>query len=272
MASPGLVKRGLLVLSLLVAVALLLVARLPAGASGLLVYAHRGDTNPRDGYPENTLPAIAQSVGRGADGIEFDVQVSLDGTIWLLHDETVDRTTDGKGRLVAMHDAQIEALRVDGGVGWRTGMSPQRIPRLRDVLRAAGSHVRLEVDLKSPGDDAARLLGQALGTFGDRTTINVKRHSQIPILRAAVPGVTIAAQPDWIPDALTAGDLDVVIVWGDQLTAAEGLRPPNRIELFRNSEHEAAGPDETKLIDLARGLGLRAVLTDDLPKAMTALR
>ena len=60
----------------------------------MLVLAHRGAS----GYaPENTLPAFQKAIEQGADGFELDVQMTKDGEIVVIHDETIDRTSDGKG-------------------------------------------------------------------------------------------------------------------------------------------------------------------------------
>ena len=60
----------------------------------ILVWAHRGASGI---MPENTLPAFAKAVELGADGVELDIQMSADGEIVVIHDEMVDRTSDGKG-------------------------------------------------------------------------------------------------------------------------------------------------------------------------------
>ncbi len=57
-------------------------------------FAHRGFSGK---YPENTMLAFEKAVEAGADGIELDVQLTKDGEIVIIHDETIDRTTDGKG-------------------------------------------------------------------------------------------------------------------------------------------------------------------------------
>lgn len=62
--------------------------------SDILVWAHRGAS----GYaPENTLAAFQEAVDMGADGVELDIQLTKDGEMVVIHDETVDRTTNGKG-------------------------------------------------------------------------------------------------------------------------------------------------------------------------------
>jgi glycerophosphoryl diester phosphodiesterase len=70
------------------------------------VVAHRG------GYPENTLAAFKQALGHPDVGaIELDVQVSKDGELFIMHDKTVDRTTNGKGAVADLTAAQLRALK-----------------------------------------------------------------------------------------------------------------------------------------------------------------
>ena len=61
-------------------------------------FAHRGFSGK---YPENTLLAFEKAVEAGAQGIELDVQLTKDGEIVIIHDETIDCTTDGKGEVVS---------------------------------------------------------------------------------------------------------------------------------------------------------------------------
>lgn len=69
------------------------------------VYAHRGY---RGKYPENTMLAFQKAIETGCDGIELDVQLSKDGEVVIIHDETIDRTTDGKG---FVRDYTLEELK-----------------------------------------------------------------------------------------------------------------------------------------------------------------
>lgn len=76
-------------------------------AERALVWAHRGAS----GYaPENTLAAFQEAIDMGVDGIELDVQLTKDGQIVVIHDETVDRTTDGKGWVKDLTFDEIRAL------------------------------------------------------------------------------------------------------------------------------------------------------------------
>src|SRR5690606_10230815 len=103
-----------------------------------VVVAHRGDINPVDGYPENTLESCLLAASRGARVIEVDVQRSSDGTWYLMHDDTVNRTTNGAGALGSLSDAAINALIINGGLGYDAGRhrTALKVPTLASVLEA----------------------------------------------------------------------------------------------------------------------------------------
>lgn len=75
----------------------------------MLLYGHRG--SPRK-QPENTIIAFAQALSDGADGFELDLQVAADDSWWVLHDETLDRTTSGHGRLKETTSQELTTLGV----------------------------------------------------------------------------------------------------------------------------------------------------------------
>jgi glycerophosphoryl diester phosphodiesterase len=111
-----------------------------------LVFGHRGSSADA---PENTMRAFRLALEQGADGIEFDVQPSGDGVPVVIHDDTVERTTDGVGVVGTM---PWEALaRLDAGGG-------ERIPRLDEVAAwAAETGAWLNVELKAAGAEAESL-------------------------------------------------------------------------------------------------------------------
>jgi glycerophosphoryl diester phosphodiesterase len=92
------------------------------------IWAHRG---ARREAPENTLPAFELAVAQGADGVEFDVQLTADGTVVVIHDETVERTTNGTGPVVGFGLAELRGLDASAGFGGYTGV---QIPTLADTL------------------------------------------------------------------------------------------------------------------------------------------
>jgi len=117
-----------------------------AGAYGdavpLLVIAHRGASGTA---PENTLAAFRRAVAVGADMIELDVQLSRDRAVVVLHDDTLDRTTDGTGPARARTLAELAVL--DAGSWFAPAFAGERIPTLAQVLAA----VRLPVNVELKG-------------------------------------------------------------------------------------------------------------------------
>ena len=81
-----------------------------------IIVAHRGASAQ---LPENTMPAYARAVEMGADAIELDVHLTADGQMAVIHDDTVDRTTDGSGAVAGMSMEQLRAL--DAGYRFTDG-------------------------------------------------------------------------------------------------------------------------------------------------------
>jgi glycerophosphoryl diester phosphodiesterase len=101
------------------------------------IIAHRGASAHA---PENTIAAFQLALEQGADGIELDVMLSKDGHLVVIHDDTVDRTTDGKGYVREMTLEELKSL--DAGEG-------QSIPTLDEVFEAFGGRFIINVELKN---------------------------------------------------------------------------------------------------------------------------
>ena len=114
--------------------------------------AHRGLSQA---CPENTIPAFAAAVASGAHELEFDVWTSRDGTLVVCHDASVDRTTDGTGRIAELSWKEIRSLDagICTGVAWR-GV---RIPCLEEVLEETDGRIGLNIHMKSEGPDGATI-------------------------------------------------------------------------------------------------------------------
>jgi glycerophosphoryl diester phosphodiesterase len=112
--------------------------------------AHRGASAAA---PANTLAAFQKAIELGADGVEFDVHLSADGVPVIIHDFTVDATTDGSGRVIDLTLAQLKQL--DAGSTFDPSFAGERIPTLEEVLEALGSRLLLNIELKttSPHDN-----------------------------------------------------------------------------------------------------------------------
>lgn len=108
------------------------------------IWAHRGAS----GYaPENTLEAFELAVAQGADGVELDVQLSRDGELVVIHDETIDRVSDGSGWVKDLSLKELKSFRVN-----RTylGYEKARIPTLAEVYDLLKkTNLTINVELKT---------------------------------------------------------------------------------------------------------------------------
>jgi glycerophosphoryl diester phosphodiesterase len=109
-----------------------------------LNFGHRGA--PR-AAPENTLASFQKAREMGADGVELDVMLCADGEVVVMHDLTVERTTDGHGRIPDLTLAQIKAL--DAGARFGPPFVGERVPTLHEVAAWAQNDVLLNIELKS---------------------------------------------------------------------------------------------------------------------------
>ncbi len=108
-------------------------------------FAHRGFSGL---YPENTMLAFEKALETGCEGMEFDVHLSADGVPVIIHDELLDRTTNGTG---LVHDHTLAQLReLDAVFGPHARYGPQRIPTLREYFELIrGRDILTNIELKT---------------------------------------------------------------------------------------------------------------------------
>jgi glycerophosphoryl diester phosphodiesterase len=113
----------------------------------VLNIAHRGASGS---FPENTLSAFRAAIDAGAQMCELDVQLTRDGAVVVIHDETVDRTTDGKGEVAELTLAELK--RFDAGAKFKRGtIKGERIPTLDEVFAVTSGKCGLNIELKAGG-------------------------------------------------------------------------------------------------------------------------
>lgn len=119
-----------------------------------LIIAHRGDSAHR---PENTLASFASAMEVGADLIELDVQLTRDGHVVVIHDPTVDRTTDGRGPVADLTLAELRRLSAGYPALFGGAYSGERVPTLAEALGFVRGRCRLMIEIKadSVGDDGS---------------------------------------------------------------------------------------------------------------------
>jgi len=148
------------------------------------IYAHRGAS---EHAPENTMAAFQLAMDQHADGIELDAMLSGDGHVVVIHDDTVDRTTNGSGRVREMSIELIQSL--DAGSG-------ERIPTLVEVFEQFGGKFLINIELKNYATifDALPLkVAKLINTYGlvDSVLISSFNPFNFKRIRRLVPDVTI---------------------------------------------------------------------------------
>jgi glycerophosphoryl diester phosphodiesterase len=130
------------------------------------VYAHRGASGA---FAEHTRAAYLQAIADGADGVECDIHLTRDQHAVLLHDATLDRTSDGTG---AVADRTLEDLRLLDFSSWKGVRIPDEyggkseqlltLPELLDILRGAGREIGLAIEFKHPSPYQLKLEDRVL--------------------------------------------------------------------------------------------------------------
>jgi glycerophosphoryl diester phosphodiesterase len=186
---------------------------------GTLVFAHRGAS----GYaPENTLPAFELAVEMGADGVEFDVQITADGKLIVHHDRDLGRTEAAAGRLRAWRYADMRML--DVGAWFDARYTGTRMPAPAEIVETVGDRLLLNFELVNDGyrldgvEDAAVRLFRRLNLF-DRAMISSFNPRVLWAVRRQEPRIALGALwGEFSPWYLRAG-------WWRTRVRAEALHP-----------------------------------------------
>jgi glycerophosphoryl diester phosphodiesterase len=131
------------------------------------IFAHRGSSAHA---PENTLAAFQLALRQGADGIEMDTKLTADGHVVIFHDQTVQRTTEGTGRV---KDKTLEELReLDAGSHFDVAFKGEPIPTLEEVFELVGTQIFINIELANYSSPFDRL--------PEKVAALVKRHGMGP--------------------------------------------------------------------------------------------
>jgi glycerophosphoryl diester phosphodiesterase len=185
------------------------VARARRAGDRLTVFAHRGGAGLA---PENTRGAFARAAALGVDGCELDVRLSKDGEVVVIHDATLDRTTDADGpvsALTAVELGRVDAgFRFDAAAGFPWRGRGEGVPRLADVL---ADHPALPFIIEVKGEDpavaraAVAVVRQAgaldrvcFGGFADITLAAVREAAPDACTSAATEGIRWALYKSYV--------------------------------------------------------------------------
>jgi len=163
----------------------------------LLNIAHRGASGE---FPENTLRAFSAAIDAGAQMCELDVQLTCDGAAVVIHDDSVDRTTDGRGAVASMSLEQIR--RLDAGRRFGARFAGERVPTLAEVIELTRGKCALNVELKGAAVEAevCRLL-QAYDVVGD-TIVSSFDWNALAAARKIDPALPLGVLTDRRGDAM----------------------------------------------------------------------
>jgi len=145
----------------------------------VLRIGHRGAAGHA---PENTLAAIQKGIALGVDFVEIDVRRTADGVLVVLHDETVNRTTNGKGRVDRLSLQEVKKFNAGNG---------EHIPTLEEVLKVAAGKAGLMVELKVKGMAQRTVEVVHEAGFRDPVIYASFLHDELKHVRTAHSGVSL---------------------------------------------------------------------------------
>jgi glycerophosphoryl diester phosphodiesterase len=146
------------------------------------IFAHRGSSAYA---PENTLASFKLAIDHGADGIELDVKLSADGHVVVMHDDSVDRTTNGTGQVKVLTLPELKKL--DAGSKFAPLFKSEKIPTLAEVFEAVGRKIFINVELtnySSPVDDLPDKVISLVKKYGLETSVMLSSFNMIGLIRA----------------------------------------------------------------------------------------
>jgi glycerophosphoryl diester phosphodiesterase len=143
------------------------------------------------------MAAFATAVECGVDGLELDIHLSRDGVPIVIHDETLDRTTDGHGRVCARTWPQLQML--DAGSWFSEAFAGEPIPALEEVLKTFGGRVRLNLEIKA--FDAGVAVIELLQRYPDAESVvssfNWRLLERLRTTDASLPIAVLFAAGNW---------------------------------------------------------------------------
>lgn len=185
--------------------------------------AHRGASGER---PECTLSAIRHAITAGATAVEVDVRSTRDQQLVILHDATLDRTTDGHGPLANATLAEVKQL--DAGRWFDPRYAGERVPTLAETLAACRGKIDVLLDLKEQGAEYDAAVAALVKKQGEprRTIIGVRSVAQAKRFRELLPAarqIGLVSSPEEI-EAFVAAGAETIRLWPRWLDDPEPLR------------------------------------------------
>jgi glycerophosphoryl diester phosphodiesterase len=239
------------------------------------VIAHRGASAHA---PENTLAAFELALKQGADAIEMDVDLCQDGHLIVIHDRSVNRTTEGSG---FVRDMPLSALKeLDAGSHFDIAFKGEPIPTLDEVFELLGKRVVINLELKQPAVPVEKLT--------EKVAISILRHSLIGsvIVSSFYPAILRSLRkilPDVALALLTLHGIKGALLrswFGEIIAPHQAIHPdfrdvtPGFVKWIRNTgrrlnAYTVNTPDDMVWLI---NLGIDGIITDDPLMAKRVVR
>lgn len=235
------------------------------------IFAHRGVSAH---YPENTMAAFAAASKLPITGIELDVHLTADRELVVIHDETIDRTSNGAGYV---KDYTLQELRAfDFGSWFSSKFEDESIPTLGDVLELfAGTNHRINIELKTdvfPYDGIEALVIREVAAYQmtERVIISSFNHESIQIISQRAPYIEKAALfAEILVDftgytaQIPANAIHVSLPTAFRKSIQEALNEGTTVRVYTVNDVEYAKQ--------LQQLGVQGLFTDDPEKIVSAL-
>ncbi len=232
----------------------------------IFVIAHRGASAYA---PENTFPAFELALKMGSCGIETDIHITKDDIPVLIHDATVDRTTNGAGRV---NDLTLEELkRLDAGSWFSPEFAGTQIPTLEEFLKAFGHKAHLVLEIKDgKSTEKTFTLVRDLGLLNESTFISFNMEVLKEIMRLE-PNANVGFLTNYVDEKLirTMKDNNIKQV----CPYAPSLTEPI-VEMIRNYglDIRVWGVDKEDVIEKMISLGIYTMTVNFPDKLIEALK
>ncbi len=213
--------------------------------SNVMVAAHRGGYLSDTGeiLPENSIPAMERSISEGAEILEIDLQITSDGHLVLMHDATVNRTTDGIGAVSSMTLAQIQELRLLGPGGVATD---DRVPTFAETMALVKGRAMVNLDKLNVTHPAT--MAAAMQVLRDTETVD---HA---IFKGSASAASVQAALDPYEEEINYMPILSNASAQTIISMLQALRPPAVELIFSNDATPMLDPE---VLAAARETGTR---------------
>lgn len=231
-----------------------------------LVFAHRGASAHA---PENTLAAFEMAIQQKADYIELDAKLTRDQQVVVIHDRTVERTTDGLG---VVSDIPLAALReLNASHNFQTDFPRQAIPTLDEVFQLCRGNIRINIELSNyftPFDHLPEMVADLINRYQEQDNLLVSAFHPVPLrkLHRLCPNIRLGfLARQGIQGYLSRGWLGRALVQYDALHPEKSDVTAGLVRTARKLSHKINPFTVNDPREMAKliSLGVDGLITDD---------